>query len=76
MEIKGNQGGTEMNVQFGTKGSSKAIHIVHMYKGSMVTVCPAFSIYNSGKEGLHPVAAEAATCKSCIKISQFMGVSA
>ena len=65
-----------MDIQFGTKGKSQAIHMVKMDKGFLVTACPALSIHMPRKEGLHLVVAEAATCKSCIKIIRWMEESA
>jgi hypothetical protein len=79
MEIKGNHtGGTEMDVKFATKGNARTIHIVVIDEkyGFVSTMCNGWSCDNNLKARVRPIAAEAATCKSCLKISASKEVQA
>ena len=66
-----------MDVKFATKGNGRTIHIVVIREsGKMHTVCNGWSCDNNLKARVRPIAAEAATCKSCLKISASKEVQA
>lgn len=69
--------GNPMNMQFVTRGNGKAIHIQHVWSwGEIATVCNTW--FKPGQRSIRvlPIAAEEATCKSCLKIMASKEVSA
>jgi hypothetical protein len=72
--------GSQMNAGFATRGNGTAIHITSECNGSVVALCDKWAsaaLCSTRRKGsVCPIQAEAATCKSCLKISASKEMSA
>ena len=63
--------GTVASVQYVAKGNGSAIHVAHVYaNGNLATLCDKWGATGARSSRIRPVAADAATCKSCLKNAQ------